>query len=276
MLDANHRSLRERLAKREPLGVFWMSTGSAAVIELAAQGRPDAIVLDAQHGLWDRLGIENAIGAVRAHIPVLVRTAENSPVAIGQALDAGAEGVIVPLIEDAGEAAAAVAAARFPPQGTRSAGGVRPLSEGFANYYARANAETVVGIMIETEHAVRNAKAIAATPGIDFVLIGSGDLAISLGTFPHADPRHGAACRTVLAACKSAGVPCAIFTSGVQAAIERRREGYALVVVANDIDLVARGFSAAMKEFSAAARSRSGQPRRAAASRVTRCRTSAR
>jgi 2-keto-3-deoxy-L-rhamnonate aldolase RhmA len=237
MFDTNRRGLRERLAKREPLGVFWMSAGSPAVIELAATAKPDAIVLDAQHGLWDRLSIEYAVA-----------------VAIGQALDAGAEGVIVPLIEDQRQAAAAVSAARFPPQGGRSAGGVRPLSQGFVDYYAQANAGTVVGVMIETEHAVQNAAAIAGTAGIDFVLIGSGDLAISLGTFPNPDVRHEAACRAVFDACKASDVPCAIFTNSVDAAMQRRREGYALVVVANDIDILTNGFSSAMTRFNDAVR----------------------
>ena len=254
MFDTNRRSLRERLAKREPLGVFWISTGSPAVIELAASAKPDAIVLDAQHGLWSRHAIEYAVGAARHLAPVLVRTAENSPIAIGQALDAGAEGVMVPLIEDERQAAAAVSAARFPPQGSRSAGGVRPLSQGFVDYYTQANAGTVVGVMIETEHAVGNAAAIAGTAGIDFVLIGAGDLAISLGTFPKPDARHEAACRAVFDACKASDVPCAIFTNSVDAAMQRRREGYALVVVANDIDLLKNGFSSAMTRFSDAVR----------------------
>ncbi len=249
MVAANHVSLRTRLARRQPLGVFWMSTGSPAVVELSAAAKPDAIVLDVQHGLWDRLTIEEAVGAVAGYAPVLVRTAENSPVAIGQALDAGAEGVIVPLIEDEQQAAAAVAAARFPPHGVRSAGGVRPLSHSFVDYYAQANANTVVGVMIESERAVHNAPAIAGTSGIDFVLIGSGDLAVSLGTFPKPDARHEKACRAVLEACKAAGIPCAIFTNTIDAAIKRRNEGYTLVVVASDLDVLKSGFSAAVTRF---------------------------
>src|SRR5262249_51882139 len=151
----------------------------------------------------------------------------------------------VPLIETDQEAAAAVAAARFPPVGIRSAGGVRPLGGNFANYYAQANARTVVGVMIETQRGVHNAAAIANTPGIDFVLIGTGDLALSLGGFPSADPRHEQACRTVLDACRKAQIPCAIFTGSTEAALKRRREGYALVVTANDVDVVSRGFSTA-------------------------------
>jgi kynurenine formamidase/2-keto-3-deoxy-L-rhamnonate aldolase RhmA len=242
-------TLKQRLAARSPLGVFWMSTGSTAVLELAAEAKPDAIVIDAQHGLWDRQTIEHAVGAVSARVPALIRATENTAYAIGQALDTGAEGVIVPLIETDIDAAAAVSAARFPPHGTRSGGGVRPLGRDFGAYYKSANERTVVGVMIETQRGVRHAAAIASTPGIDFVLIGTGDLAISLGGFPKVDSRHETACRTVLEACNAAGVPCGIFTTSPEAAAARRREGYAFVVVGNDIDIVSRGFSSAMNRF---------------------------
>jgi kynurenine formamidase/2-keto-3-deoxy-L-rhamnonate aldolase RhmA len=241
--------LRARLARKVPLGVFWMSTGSTAVMELAAEAAPDAIVIDAQHGLWDRQTLEHAVGLVSNRVPVLVRTADASAIAISQSLDTGAEGVIVPLIETDAQAASAVSAARFPPHGSRSGGGVRPLARDFARYYAAANDRTVVGVMIETERGVHNAAAIVATAGIDFVLIGTGDLAISLGGFPNVDARHEDACRTVFHACKAAGMPCGIFTVSAEAAAKRRHEGYALVTVANDIDVVSRGFKSAMTKF---------------------------
>ncbi|MGA7612880.1 MAG: aldolase/citrate lyase family protein [Xanthobacteraceae bacterium] len=157
MFDPTRASLRSRLAQKAPLGAFWMSLGSATVVEIAAGAKPDAIVIDAQHGLFDRQTLEHAVGVANRHAGVLVRTAENTAMAISQALDSGAEGVIVPLIELDHQAADAVAAARFPPQGHRSAGGVRPLSGDFAQYCAQANAHTVVGIMIETS-------AVCATP----------------------------------------------------------------------------------------------------------------
>src|SRR5512147_495165 len=107
MLDPRRPTLRYRLDKGDRLGVAWLSLGSVALCELAARARPDAIVLDLQHGLWDRVSMEHAIAAVPPDIPVLVRVAENTPVAIGQALDAGAEGIIVPLVESAKQAARA-------------------------------------------------------------------------------------------------------------------------------------------------------------------------
>ncbi len=242
--------LRHRIGQSEPIGLFWMSLGSPAVIELAAQAAPDAIVIDAQHGLWDRRSIENAVGLASKAAPVLVRVTENSAIAIGQSLDAGAEGVIVPLIETDGEAAAAVAAARFPPEGSRSGGGVRPLGRDFGAYYMHAMQNTIVGVMIETLRGVRNAAAIANTPGVDFVLIGTGDLAVSLNGFPRVDSRHAEACNAILEACRTAGIPCGIYTGNADAAVARHRDGYPIVVVANDIEVVVGGFGQAMKQFS--------------------------
>ncbi len=245
ILRAGFRSL----LGRQPLVGLWMAMGSATVIELAAPARADAIVIDMQHGLWDRMSLETAVGVASASAAVLVRVAENSAAAIGQALDAGAEGVIVPLVDDAGAAAAAVAAARFPPHGRRSGGGVRPLAGSFADYYARANERTAVGVMIETVRGAGNAAAIAQMPGVDFVLIGIGDLALSIGGADGAGARREETCRHILQTCRDAGTPCAIYTPTVDEAIARVREGYAMVIAANDVVMVAQGFSAAMQQF---------------------------
>ena len=182
MFDPANPTLRRRLAKGDCIGAVWLSLGSVALCELAALSRPDAIVIDMQHGLWDRLSLEAAIGVTPSSVPVLVRVGENTAAAIGQALDAGAEGVIVPLVESAEAARAAVAAARYPPKGTRSGGGIRPLAH-FPDYVAAAGA-LVVAVMIETRLGLRHARAIAAVPGVDMVFIGTGDLALSIGAFP--------------------------------------------------------------------------------------------
>jgi 2-keto-3-deoxy-L-rhamnonate aldolase RhmA len=248
-LDGRDNTLRNRslrsLLGRQPLAALWMAMGSVTIIELAAAARADAVVLDMQHGLWDRMTLETAVGAAAPHAAVLVRVAENSAVAIGQALDAGAEGVIVPLVEDGAEAAAAVAAARFPPHGRRSGGGVRPLAAGFLDYCASASDRTAVGVMIETGRGAGNAAAIARTPGVDFVLIGTGDLALSVG----GGARRDEACARILQACRDAGTPCAIYTPAVDEAIARVRDGYAMVVTATDIAVVSQGFGGAMERF---------------------------
>jgi 2-keto-3-deoxy-L-rhamnonate aldolase RhmA len=250
MFVSKHSVLRHRLDRGDRLGVIWLSLGSSAMAEIAGRARPDAIVLDLQHGLWVRLGVEAAIGVIPPDVPVLARVAENSPSAIGQALDAGAEGVIVPLIETRKQAKRAVRAARYPPAGERSGGGVRPLAS-FAEYKARADAGVVVIAMIETVAGISNARKIAATKGVDMVFIGTGDLALSLDALPSGDPRHEDACSDVLAACRAHWTPCGIFTASTEAAVNRRAQGYRMVVLADDIALVSRGFKTAVTCFAA-------------------------
>jgi len=244
--------LRERLAEGAALGVIWLSLGAPALAELAAQAGADALVLDLQHGLWDRAGLEAAVGLAAPRCPVLVRVAENSARAIGEALDAGAEGVLVPLVETPEEAAAAVAAARYPPEGRRSGGGVRPLAAGFGPYVAHARARTLVGVMIETRAGVADAAGIAAVPGLDLVFLGTGDLMLSHADEPDPAGATEAACARVLAACRAAGLPCGAFTPDAAAAVARRAEGHALTVVASDLPEIMGAFAGAARRFNGA------------------------
>ena len=247
MFDPARATLRYQIDTGRCLGAVWCAMGSAAIVETAARARPDCIVIDLQHGLWERRELEAAIGLVPPDIPVLVRTAENTAFAIGSALDAGAEAVIVPLIETAKQARQAVKAAKYPPHGHRSGGGLRPLAD-FVRYVAGAD-KIVVIVMIETARGVKNAAAIAAVDGVDMVLIGTGDLALSLETFPAMQHEHSVACADIHRACKAAWTPCGIFTPSLDLARMRRQQGYRLVVVANDADVVARGFNQASTGF---------------------------
>ncbi|MFT8245536.1 HpcH/HpaI aldolase family protein [Roseomonas sp. BN140053] len=242
MLDLTSSRLRARLRSGEGFGVFWLSLGSLPVVEFAVNAGAAAIVLDGQHGLWERNGLEAAIAAAGNHCPVIVRVAENGATVIGQALDAGAEGVLVPLVESGAEAAAAVSHAHFPPHGTRSGGGVRPLSGNFGAYLGAARDRTAVGVMIETRAGLERRAEIVATPGLDFLLIGTGDLSISLGVAGPADPRVEKACAAILASCRAASLPCGIFTGNAEAGRARLAAGYAMSVLANDIDVLATGF----------------------------------
>ena len=242
--------LKDRLAGSTSFGLIWLSLGHPAVAEIAAHCGAGAVVFDLQHGLWDKASYEAAAGLAIGRVPVMARVAQNTPFAIGSALDAGVDGVLVPMVETVEQAAQAVSSACFPPHGIRSGGGVRPLATGFADYLDRADG-IAVGVMIETTTGVDNAGAIAAVPGLDFVLIGTGDLAIACAASGGGEDAVGAACTNVLNACTSAGVPCGIFTTDVRQAAERRDEGYRLVVLANDIDVVRRGFADAAKSFEA-------------------------
>src|SRR5262249_8998631 len=112
----------QQLAAGQCVGCHWLALGSPAIAEIIAQGQPDAMVFDLQHGLWTRESLELGIGHVRHLTTVLCRVSANTPYAIGSALDAGARGVIVPFVETAEEAEAAVVAAKYPPRGQRSFG----------------------------------------------------------------------------------------------------------------------------------------------------------
>lgn len=258
MFDPHRATLANRIASGRCLGVVWITLGSAAMVEIAARSRPDAIVLDLQHGLWERRELEAAIGVVPPEIPVIIRTAENSAQAIGMALDAGAEGVLVPLIGTAEEARAAVSYAKLPPHGIRSGGGLRPLAD-FVSYVKGAD-KLVLMVMIETLKGVQNAAEIAAVDGVDMVFIGTGDLSLSLGTFPaklHAD---SAAWAEIQRACTAALKPCGAFTTSLDAAQQLRAQGYRMVVTTNDLDLLTSGFIRATTGFAASTAQESAPP----------------
>jgi 2-keto-3-deoxy-L-rhamnonate aldolase RhmA len=249
MFDPAAPTLKKRLSVGEPVGVFWFALGSVTMIEAAVAAGAEAIVIDMQHGLFDRTTLEAAIAVVPPHVACLVRVEDDSATAIGRALDAGAEGVIVPLIESGKQAVKAASACHFPPKGHRSGGGIRPLRQ--PGYMANAQDNIVVGLMIETKAGLANATAIAAAKNVDFVFIGTGDLALSLRTQP-GSPAYAKACAAILRTCRKARTPCGIFTMSPQAAAARMEEGYWMSVVANDVSAVGDAFASAAAGFKAA------------------------
>lgn len=158
----------------------WSLLGPVAA-ETVSHAKPGWIGLDGQHGLYDDQAIRDALHAMTT-ADALVRVPANDAGIIGRAMDAGARGVIVPMIETAEEAARAAAAVRYPTAGTRSWGP-------FAEYWGRreipvgeANSQAVCAVMIETRHGLDHLDEVVSTPGVDMVFVGPYDLAISLGT----------------------------------------------------------------------------------------------
>jgi 2-keto-3-deoxy-L-rhamnonate aldolase RhmA len=253
MRRAEQQGLKASLRDPSGVGVFWFATGVPTLVDIALTAGPQAVVVDLQHGLWDRRTLEQVIGDIGNRVPLIARLSTGSATMIGEALDAGAEGVLIPLVESAAQAAACVEAAHYPPHGCRSGGGIRPVINGFAPYVAASRSRTTVGVMIETAEGLAQVEAIAATPGLDFVFIGTTDLALSLDCFPNIDARHAEACRRILRACQAADVPCGLFTTSPEEAARRIAEGYRLVVVANDIALLSAGFRNAQSVYTAGA-----------------------
>lgn len=236
----NAAEFAAKMRGRQTLVGYWIVLDSPASTERIARLGYDYVSLDAQHGLFGYSGMLAGLTAIDAagRAVGMVRVAANDVTQIGRALDAGAAGVIVPLINTAEEAAAAVAASRYPPAGIRSYGPSRAtLRIGPAP--AEVNDAVVVLAMIETPDGLANVDAIAATPGIDGLYIGPSDLTIAIGGAAPGDPSVADAFEAALVrirtACENNGIAAGLHTrTGVDAA-KRMAEGFTLLTVSGDI-----------------------------------------
>ena len=174
-------ALREALRAPDTAIGLWASIPSPLTAEAAAAAGPDYVVVDQQHGAVDPSTLLAMLQAIAGQgVAPLVRVARNEPFVIGNALDLGAAGVIVPMVDSAQEAAAAVAACRYAPGGVRSFGTVRGAPE----------PRPVCLVMVETRRGLDAAAQIAATPELDGIYVGPSDLALSLGLEPTLRVEH--------------------------------------------------------------------------------------
>ena len=195
--------------------------------------------VDMQHG---PITIETAAAMVQS-ISVtgatpIVRVTSNEPWLIGQALDVGASGVIVPMVSTRAEAERAARACRYAPEGTRSFGPVR----------APATERVFCVAMVETREAVENVKEICSVAGVDGIYVGPWDLSLAHG-LAEPGPETEPAIARVLAACRSAGVAAGIAAGSGEAARTRLDAGFSFVGLASDFDFLAQ---AARRELEAA------------------------
>lgn len=219
-------------------------TGDPHVAETLAMAGFDYLYLDQQHGVAGLASpVEMLRATARTGTTALVRVAANDPVLIGRALDAGAEGVIVPNVESAEEARCAAAAAHYPPAGMRGWGPTRSAF-GLGTDPATVNEQVLCLVMIETAEGVARAKEITAVPGVHGVYVGPGDLAVSLGLDPvtgPADDRHRAAVAEICAACATAGIAAGITGDPVA----ETGRGFRMVTAGSDVAFLKAGLSAA-------------------------------
>ena len=167
----------------------WLAIPSGFSAEVMAQSGFDSLTVDMQHGVQDYLSAVACFQGMQPHgVTPMVRVPWNEPGIIGKVLDAGAMGLICPMVNTAEQAAALVSACRYPPEGTRSFGPIRAGIYGEAgSYFDTANKDIAVLPMIETKQALDNLEAILDTPGVDGIYVGPSDLGLSLGLPPKLD-----------------------------------------------------------------------------------------
>lgn len=234
-------NLRDRLEAGGTAAIgLWASIPSALTAEAAALAGPDYVVCDQQHGALEPVTLMAMLTAIAgAGVAPLVRVARNEPFAIGQALDLGAGGVIVPMVESGEEAARAVSACRYAPEGTRSFGALR----------AGAGDGPLCLVMIETRRGLENAAEIAATPGLDGVYVGPSDLALSLGLQPTIRLEHPPvleALAVIHAACADAGVIAGVHCLAAED-VPMQAEHFAMVTAGGDTLLLAGAAAQALR-----------------------------
>ncbi len=238
-------------AGRPALGLF-VSSASPLVAEIVGSLGFDWTLIDLQHGennLGNLSGMLTAVSATPA--TPFVRVPVNDAMLIGRALDLGAYGIVVPLVNSGAEAEAAVHAAQYPPRGGRSWGPIRGALYGGADYFAGAGEEILLFAMLETAEGVANARDILATPGIDGCYVGLNDLSIALGLAPEGGdggalpPPVEEALTAILAACRETGKIPGIQLYGAGAVNARLRQGFRFVGLGTELRVL-RGAAAAL------------------------------
>jgi 4-hydroxy-2-oxoheptanedioate aldolase len=203
----------------------------------------DWVVLDLQHGCLDLETAYECIHTLRqGGVRPLLRVAIGDASAVQRALDVGAGGVIVPMVNSADEARAMAEAAKYPPLGRRSFGGDAAYHYG-PDYVDRANAETLLLVQIEHIDAVGQVEAVLSVPGVDGAFLGPADLALSMG-LPLRDfqnhPDHRAAIQKTLDTGRSLGKIVACNTFSFEDAEARVAQGFRHITFLSDVDLFMR------------------------------------
>jgi len=230
-------ALTTRLENQEAVLGAWLFLREPMAAEVASKAGYDYVCVDMQHGLMD---LDTAM-TMLTHINTgdalpVVRATSNDAALMGRLIDAGALGIIIPMVNTVEQATAAVRACRYAPEGDRSVGPIGASMRFGGSYMDAAQTTLAVMPMIETVEALNNVEDIAAVDGIDVLYVGPSDLSLSMGYPPSADrpePEFDAALRRIVAACEANGV-----IPGIHAAPElvekRRAQGFTMITVGYD------------------------------------------
>jgi len=250
--------VRELWKQGKPAVQGWCSTGNPYIAEMMGHAGFDAVVIDWQHGVG--VSQESVVACIQAigssaAVPI-VRLPRNSPEYISYVLDAGAYGVIVPMVNTYAEAAAAGRACRYAPRGCRSIAANRPtLSEPLEAYVQRANDDVICLVMVETMQALENVEAIAKAPEIDGLYIGPSDLSLDMGlslsTWQN-DDRHIAAVQRIFAAAQANGIVACHHGAGPAVSAKFIKMGSMLCQIGNEMRMLTAATAEALQTFRAA------------------------
>jgi 4-hydroxy-2-oxoheptanedioate aldolase len=228
----------------------WLVIPSSSSAEIMAHCGVDWLCVDMQHGSIDYQMAVHMLQAISTtDVVPIVRVPWNEPGIIGKTLDAGAYGVIIPMVNSRAEAEAAVAACRYAPLGTRSYGPGRAVLYAGRDYFPNANGSVLCICMVETKQALANLDDIVSTPGVDAVYVGPSDLSVSLGLPPNydnPDRPFTEAIDAILSACKRHGVIPGVHAGNAAVAAKRIEQGFRFVEMCDDAGGMARSAAEAV------------------------------
>jgi 4-hydroxy-2-oxoheptanedioate aldolase len=239
--------LRTMLASGQQLLGTFSIIPSIEVVELIALAGFDFVIIDMEHGPFSAGQVQAGLVAARAHgLASVVRVPDAGPSVIGAVLDAGANGILVPHVDSAAAARAAVGAARFAPDGERGAHPWVPAS-GYGtvrDWFAVANRETAVMVMIEGTEGIDAIPEIMSVPGLDAIFLGPVDLSHSMGVPGEIDhPRVREALETVVAKATARGLATAVFAPDTERTKAWWALGVRLVACGVDTQLIGHAFT---------------------------------
>jgi 4-hydroxy-2-oxoheptanedioate aldolase len=223
----------------------WCTMPGTVNAEIVGRAGYDWVCVDTQHGL---IGYDSMLlmlqALTAAGSPTIVRVPWNEPASIMKALDAGTEGVIIPMVNTVEEARAAVGACRYPPHGYRSLGPIRPRMLN-PKFTVDNGQDVVCAVMCETVEGMANLdRILTEVPGIDAVFVGPNDLATSMGirgsSYGGQNPDHRAAMERIAATCTARGIIAGIMCGTPEVAEQWRRAGYRMLAIDSDANLLAR------------------------------------
>jgi 4-hydroxy-2-oxoheptanedioate aldolase len=257
------KQLRDGLPK---MGLF-INSHSPTVVEQLAHSGYDWLLVDTQHGPMDKEKLSTMLcGIGSGGATSMVRVAGyHDRGGIQQALDLGADGVLIPYINTAEEARQAVSCARYPTVGTRSVYFPQRSTNkaGLLGYVGNANANIIVALQVETASCIRNIAEIAAVPGVDILFLGQNDLCMSMGLyekyeFPHmyTSPELGEATQSLVDAARKNGVILGLFLFGTSRVGEFLEKGFTFISIGNDLHHVLTQAGAYVKDMEAIAESK--------------------